>query len=80
MSNHILSLLPRSGPAGITWAHMVAADLAPILTRAVEAPIAWLDRVRDRRQLAALSDGMLKDIGISRADVEHETEKHFWQA
>ena len=75
MSSHLLSLVPRSG-----LAHMVATDLAPVLSQAIEAPIAWLDRVRDRRHLAAMSDAMLKDIGVSRADVEHEVEKHFWQA
>jgi uncharacterized protein YjiS (DUF1127 family) len=75
MSNHILSLIPRSG-----LAHALAAGLAPALTRAVEAPVDWVARMRDRRQLAALSDAMLKDIGVSRADAEHEFEKHFWQA
>jgi len=75
MSNHILSLVPRSG-----LAHLVAADLAPALSRAIEAPIDWIARMRDRRQLAAMNDSMLKDIGVSRADVEHEIEKHFWQA
>lgn len=74
MSNHILSLLPRSG-----LAHIVAADLAPVLARAVEAPVAWLERLRDRGQLAAMNDAMLKDIGLSRADAAHESEKHFWQ-
>ncbi len=75
MSNHILSLLPRSG-----LAHLVATDLTPVLSRVVEAPIAWLDRVRDRRHLASMSDAMLKDIGVSRADAAHEAEKRFWQA
>lgn len=75
MSNHILSLIPRSG-----LAHTFAAGLAPVLTRAVEAPVDWVARMRDRRQLASLSDAMLKDIGVSRADAEHEVGKHFWQA
>jgi uncharacterized protein YjiS (DUF1127 family) len=75
MSNHILSLIPRHG-----LAHSVAAQLSPVLQRAVEAPVDWIARMRDRRQLAAMSDSMLKDIGVSRADAEHEVEKHFWQA
>lgn len=75
MSNHILSLIPRNG-----LAHTVAAGLAPVLTRAVQAPVDWVARARDRRQLMSLSDSMLKDIGVSRADAEHEFEKHFWQA
>ena len=75
MSNHLLFLLPRSG-----LGHSVGAGLAPVLTRAIDAPIDWVARMRDRRQLASMSDSMLKDIGISRADAEHEVEKHFWQA
>lgn len=71
----MLDLVPRSGLAQI-----VASDLAPMLDRIIETPIAWLERVRERAQLGALSDDMLKDIGVSRADVEHVVEKPFWRA
>ena len=33
----------------------------------VEALLAWHDRARERRSLMELSDQMLRDIGISRA-------------
>ena len=39
----------------------------------------WGARSRDRRQLASLSNRMLDDIGLSRAQVITETEKFFWQ-
>ena len=39
----------------------------------------WLERARQRRQLQQLSDHMLKDIGLSRADVEAEVTKPFWR-
>jgi uncharacterized protein YjiS (DUF1127 family) len=45
-----------------------------------EHVLAWLERTRQRRQLQQLSDHMLKDVGLSRADVEAETSKRFWQA
>jgi uncharacterized protein YjiS (DUF1127 family) len=32
----------------------------------------------ERRALASLDDAMLKDIGITRADVDQETAKPFW--
>lgn len=74
-SGGMLDLVPRSG-----LAHIIAADLVPVLDRLIETPIAWLDRMRERRQLAGLSDDMLKDIGVSRADVEHVVEKPFWRS
>jgi len=39
----------------------------------------WFLRARQRRQLLSLSDRMLKDIGISRADAVAEGEKPFWR-
>jgi uncharacterized protein YjiS (DUF1127 family) len=36
-------------------------------------------RAAERHLLAALDDRMLKDIGLSRADVEREIRKRFWQ-
>ncbi len=36
-------------------------------------------RYRQRRALLALSDALLKDIGISRADAWHEAGKSWWQ-
>lgn len=38
----------------------------------------WRDLYQQRRQLAALSDFMLKDIGLSRADAEREASRPFW--
>jgi uncharacterized protein YjiS (DUF1127 family) len=37
-------------------------------------------RARQRRDLAALSDHNLRDIGLTRGDVEIETGKPFWRA
>lgn len=36
-------------------------------------------RHRSRRDLLALDDRMLKDIGISRADAFREGDKPFWR-
>ena len=38
----------------------------------------WPERARQRRNLAALDDRMLSDIGISRSDVDTEFRKAPW--
>jgi uncharacterized protein YjiS (DUF1127 family) len=47
--------------------------------RMVEAALAWHDRARERRALMELSDHMLRDIGISRAEAQGEAAKPFWR-
>jgi uncharacterized protein YjiS (DUF1127 family) len=39
----------------------------------------WRRRVRDRRELGSLSDSMLQDIGISRAQAVYLSNKPFWR-
>lgn len=41
--------------------------------------LTWLERIRQRRALLALDDWVLKDIGLSRADVMRESDKPFWR-
>jgi uncharacterized protein YjiS (DUF1127 family) len=38
----------------------------------------WLTLYRQRQELARLSDDALKDIGLSRADIEQEVARPFW--
>ena len=40
---------------------------------------AWRRRARERRMLSAFDDKTLKDIGLSRADIEGEVSKPFWR-
>ena len=53
-----------------------AGNAAPRLFGALRE---WRRRARDRAQLAALDDRMLKDIGVSRADAEFLANKPFWR-
>lgn len=39
----------------------------------------WIERARMRRRLLALDDHMLRDVGLSRADVHGEASKPFWR-
>jgi uncharacterized protein YjiS (DUF1127 family) len=68
---------PRGfGAAGaLRW---VRAGLR-VLERAADRVLAWQERAQQRRQLETLSDHMLRDIGLTRADVLAESTKRFWQ-
>jgi uncharacterized protein YjiS (DUF1127 family) len=50
------------------------------LRRALDLLLLWQDRIEQRHQLAQLSEQMLRDIGINRADALAEAEKPFWRA
>jgi uncharacterized protein YjiS (DUF1127 family) len=39
----------------------------------------WRERSRVRRQLAAMSDRELHDIGVCRAEVADEISRPFWR-
>ena len=39
----------------------------------------WRRRMHDRAQLGALSDSMLRDIGISPAEATYLSSKPFWK-
>ncbi len=47
--------------------------------RVVEILLEWQERASQRRHLAALGDHLLKDMGLSRADVAREASKPFWR-
>ncbi|MEM6903859.1 MAG: DUF1127 domain-containing protein [Pseudomonadota bacterium] len=54
-------------------------DLATRLEPVFATLELWQTRARQRRQLASLSDHMLRDIGISHADAHAEASKPFWR-
>jgi len=41
--------------------------------------LSWHERAVQRRALLEMSDEMLKDIALSRADIEGEASKPFWR-
>ncbi len=80
-NEHGSSLGSISGLSGA-----LSAAIEPVRA-AVEAaialhPLKWLDQMlttaRMRRDLRDLDERMLKDIGVSRLDIEREIRRPFW--
>lgn len=73
----------RTRPNEINKLSDVAAVLyrraGEILVQAGDALIAWQHRAQERSHLMMLDDRMLRDMGLTRADVEREVEKPFWR-
>lgn len=57
-----------------------AAALRGAIRRVLTTLRTWHWRTRTRRQLLALDDRMLADIGVSRVDAAREAAKSFWEA
>ncbi len=55
-------------------------SLGQALRTAATLVATWAERRRQRRILLGLGDDMLRDIGLSRADVTLEGSKPFWRA
>ena len=58
---------------------MTGRNIGPLVDRATEGLSQWQTRRAGRRQLMALDDRLLKDIGMSRCDAEQEYRKPFWR-
>jgi uncharacterized protein YjiS (DUF1127 family) len=53
----------------------IVATVTPV----VDLFATWRRRAADRRQLQGLDDQILRDIGLSRGEVECEISKPFWR-
>ncbi len=61
--------------------HPLSAETLPRpgrLIALIDRLLGWRERVRQRRHLSALNLHMLKDIGLSTAEVEAELSKGYW--
>lgn len=62
-----------------TWAASIRSGLGCSLLRIRQTLELWYDRQRQRRQLIALDDHLLRDIGIDRISALKEASKPFWR-
>ena len=66
------------------WTHTIllprrGAARRSLFVLAWEIVCLWQRRSEERYRLHELDERMLKDIGVSRADVSREARKPFWQ-
>lgn len=74
----ISTIWMASARAGRHW-RRGRRRLSLLGARVLAQLVAWQERRWQRHALRYLDDGMLKDIGISRADAEREAAKPFWR-
>ena len=48
-------------------------------SRLLQVVLRWQVLRHERQVQASMNDDALKDIGLSRADVERESHRHFWE-
>ncbi len=72
-----VTVIPGAGPA--QGARPRRWSLPRLVTAVGAAIIRGLERTQQRRALQRLDDRLLKDIGLSRADVAGESGKPFWR-
>jgi len=53
--------------------------LGTLIVSAMDTVLDWQDRARQRHNLLEMDDHLLRDIGLSRADLENEAAKPFWR-
>ena len=46
--------------------------LSALIVKATDTVLDWQDRARQRHRLGEMDDHLLRDIGLSRADLEYE--------
>ena len=62
--------------ASARFVHQVDATFENVLDRF----LTWQRRHKDRMHLLSLDDRMLRDIGVTLADVDREASKPFWKS
>lgn len=55
-------------------------ELVGWAVRMADFLLLWQSRAAERSQLAAMDDRLLRDVGLTRSDVERERSKPFWSA
>jgi uncharacterized protein YjiS (DUF1127 family) len=66
--------------ADISLKDISLKGLSALIVKVTDTVLDWQDRACQRRRLGEMDDHLLRDIGLSRADLEYESSKPFWRA
>ena len=66
--------------ADISLHYSSKAPLAGTYTAFSQILASWRRRARERRELATLDTRTIRDLGLSRSDVQFEVNKPFWRS
>jgi uncharacterized protein YjiS (DUF1127 family) len=63
----------------IDWGRLIISQEPNGLQLLGQTVSLWLRRLRERAELAHFEERDLRDLGITRADVDYEVAKPFWR-
>jgi uncharacterized protein YjiS (DUF1127 family) len=66
-------------PSWGQWINAGARKVKADMLQLVSLYATWNERARQRRHMQNLSDEILKDVGLSREDINQQVSKAFWQ-
>lgn len=76
---HPMSAATLTATAALPSPMRPGAAARQLLAQLLDTLGAWHHNWRSRRDLLALDDHLLKDIGLTRSQVHAEAHKPFWQ-
>ncbi|MGI9304821.1 MAG: DUF1127 domain-containing protein [Gammaproteobacteria bacterium] len=72
------TLIGSHAPTHDANTRIIASFVSRLVKGVFHTLLMWQQRYAQRKQLQGLDDRMLKDIGLTRADVAHEISKPMW--
>jgi uncharacterized protein YjiS (DUF1127 family) len=64
----------------VRWGGAASKFFVASVLKILDGLVTWQERARQRHALQSIDNRGLKDIGLSRADVDRECRKPFWMA
>lgn len=83
MSYNWIDTISTSSSPKLSWGQWIKAGWAMFKADAAQlgmVMMVWQKRAQERRAMKSLSDEILADIGVSRAEMNLQADKPFWRS